>query len=85
MRTLDQEELIAKAVHTDGPTLEEAMDSLRELPKLWDDAEPSGRKLLAEEALMDRIDVLGTGKVKLHPSASARLKGGTEPGMGLDW
>jgi hypothetical protein len=45
---------------------------------------PDGRKLLAEESLMDRIDVLGTGKVKLHPSASARLKGGTEPGMGLD-
>ena len=74
MRTLDQEELTAKALHADGPTAEEAVDSLRELPKLWDDAEPDGRKLLAE-ALMDRIDVLGTGKVKLHPSASAKAQG----------
>jgi hypothetical protein len=58
----------------DGPTAEEAVDSLRELPKLWGDAKPDGRKLLAE-ALMDRIDVLGTGKVKLHPSASAKAQG----------
>jgi DNA invertase Pin-like site-specific DNA recombinase len=74
MRTLDQEETRAKAAHTDGLTPDEAIESLRELPELWDDAEPSGRKLLAE-SLFDRIDVLGARKVKLHPSASAKAQG----------
>jgi hypothetical protein len=41
---------------------------------LWDDADPSGRKLLAE-ALFERIDVLGARKVRLHPSASAKAQG----------
>jgi hypothetical protein len=50
------------------------VESLRELPQLWNDAEPSGRKLLAE-ALFERIDILGTRKVKLHPSASAKAQG----------
>jgi hypothetical protein len=74
MRALDQEERQAKAAQADGPTPEEAVESLRELPKLWDDAEPSGRRLLAE-ALLDRIDVLGARKVRLHPSASAKAQG----------
>jgi len=73
-RTLDQQESQAKAVHADGLTREEAIESLRELPQLWNDAEPSGRKLLAE-ALFERIDILGTRKVKLHPSASAKAQG----------
>jgi DNA invertase Pin-like site-specific DNA recombinase len=77
MRMLDQQEQEAKGVHADGPTPEEAVESLRELPKLWDDAEPSGRKLLAE-ALFERIDVLGARKVKLHPSASAQAQGWAE-------
>ena len=74
MRALDQEEARAKVARADGPTPEEAVESLRELPKLWDDAEPSGRRLLAE-ALLDRIDGLGARKVKLHPSASAKAQG----------
>jgi DNA invertase Pin-like site-specific DNA recombinase len=74
MRTLDQQESQAKAMHADGPTAEEAIESLRELPQLWNDAEPSGRKLQAE-ALFERIDILGTRKVKLHPSASAKAQG----------
>ncbi len=74
MRSLDQEEATARAAHTDGLTSEEAIESLRELPKLWDDAEPSGRKLLAE-ALFERIDVLAARKVRLHPSASAKAQG----------
>ena len=74
MRALDQEEARAKVARADGPTPEEAVELLRELPKLWDDAEPSGRRLLAE-ALLDRIDVLGARKVKLHPSASAKAQG----------
>jgi DNA invertase Pin-like site-specific DNA recombinase len=74
MRTLDQEEQRARGAAPEGPTADEATESLRELPKLWDDAEPSGRKLLAE-ALFERIDVLGAGKAKLHPSASAKAQG----------
>ena len=74
MRALDQQERQAKAARADGPTPDEAVESLRELPELWDDAEPSGRRLLAE-ALLDRIDVLGARKVKLHPSASAKAQG----------
>jgi len=74
MRTLDQEEARARAAHADGITPEEAIESLRELPSLWDDADPSGRKLLAE-ALFERIDVLGARKVRLHPSASAKAQG----------
>jgi DNA invertase Pin-like site-specific DNA recombinase len=74
MRALDQQEAQARAVHADGLTPEEAVESLRELPQLWDDAEPSGRKLLAE-ALFERIDVLGARKVRLHPSASAKAQG----------
>jgi hypothetical protein len=74
MRALDQEEARAKAAHSDGLTREEAIESLRELPELWDDADPSGRRLLAE-ALFERIDILGTRKVRLHPSASAKAQG----------
>jgi DNA invertase Pin-like site-specific DNA recombinase len=74
MRALDQEEQAARGERAGGLTPQEAVESLRELPKLWDDAEPSGRKLLAE-ALFERIDVLGSRKVRLHPSASAKAQG----------
>jgi DNA invertase Pin-like site-specific DNA recombinase len=77
MRGLDREEETAKGATNDGPTPEEAVGYLRNLPGIWDDAEPSGRKLLAE-ALFERIDVLGSAKVKLHPSASARAQGWAE-------
>ena len=77
MRALDQEEHRARGASADGPTAEEATEFLRKLPELWDEAEPSGRKLLAE-ALFERIDVLGAGKAKLHPSASAQAQGWAE-------
>jgi hypothetical protein len=57
MRVLDREEEAARGSRDDGPTPEEAVEFLRDLPSIWDDAEPAGRKLLAE-ALFDRIDVL---------------------------
>jgi DNA invertase Pin-like site-specific DNA recombinase len=74
MRALDQDEQRARGASADGPTAEEAIEFMRNLPGLWDEAEPSGRKLLAE-ALFERIDVLGAGKAKLHPSASAKAQG----------
>ena len=77
MRALDQQELGARGAGAAGSTREEAIEFLRNLPGLWDEAEPSGRKLLAE-ALFERIDVLGAGKAKLHPSASAKAQGWAE-------
>ena len=77
MRALDQQEQGARGAGATGPTAEEAIEFLRNLPELWEDAEPSGRKLLAE-ALFERIDVLGAGKAKLHPSASAKAQGWAE-------
>jgi hypothetical protein len=56
------------------------VESLRELPQLWDDAESSGCKLLAQ-ALFDRIDVLGARKVRLHPS----IGDGSRVGRCLEW
>ena len=47
---------------------------LRQLAVVGDQAEPAGRKLLAE-ALFERIDILGSTKVKVHPSASAKAQG----------
>lgn len=76
--------LAARGATPEGPSAEDATEFLRNLPELWDQAEPSGRKLLAE-ALFERIDVLGAGKAKLHPSASAQAQGWAVPGMGLDW
>jgi len=84
MRALDQQEQGARGATPDGPSAEEATEFLRNLPGLWDRPKPSGRKLLAE-ALFERIDVLGAGKAKLHPSASAKAQGGPRLGMGLDW
>ena len=77
MRTLDQDEQRARGAAPEGPTADEVTEFLRNLPTLWDEAEPSGRKLLAE-ALFERIDVLGAGKAKLHPSASAQAQGWAE-------
>jgi hypothetical protein len=74
MRTLDQEGQRARGAVPGGPTADEATEFLRNLPELWDQAEPSGRKLLAEE-LFERIDVLGARKVRLHPSASVKAQG----------
>jgi DNA invertase Pin-like site-specific DNA recombinase len=60
MRRLDREETEAKATNVDIPTAEEAIEYLGDLARLWDEAEGSGRKQLAE-ALFERIDVLGVG------------------------
>ena len=77
MRRLDQDEAEAQVTQADLPTAAEAVEYLGNLPQLWEEAEGSGRRLLAE-ALFDRIDVLGAGKVHLHPSASARAQGWAE-------
>ena len=77
MRRLDQDEAEAQVTQADLPTAAEAVEYLGNLPQLWEEAEGSGRRLLAE-ALFDRIDVLGAGKVHLHPSASSRAQGWAE-------
>jgi len=74
MRRLDQEEGSARAMRATGPTPAEAVDYLRDLAALWDGADGSGRRLLAE-ALFERIDVLGATRVHLRPSASAQAQG----------
>ena len=74
MRALDQDEGRAREASPGGPSPEESVEAMRDLPSLWDQAEPSGRKLLAE-ALFERIDILGSTKVKVHPSASAKAQG----------
>ena len=77
MRRLDREEADAKSIVAAGPTRAEAAAYLRDLARLWDDADGSGRKLLAE-ALFDRIEVLGAHRVNLHPSPSATAQGWAE-------
>ncbi len=77
MRRLDREEGDAKGAVPAGPTRAEAAAYLRDLARLWDDADGSGRKLLAE-ALFYRIDVLGAKRVNLHPSPSATAQGWAE-------
>ena len=77
MRRLDAEAQDGQAAPEPGPTASQAIAYLRDLPRLWDSAEGSGRRLLAE-ALFDRIEVLGARKVRIHPSASARAQGWAE-------
>ena len=74
MRRLDGEEASARNAKVAGPTAAEAMTYLRDLPRLWDEAEGAGRRLLAE-ALFERIEVLGARRVNLTPSASAEALG----------
>ena len=74
MPRLDQEDGTARAAKSSGPTAAEAVAYLRDLATLWDQADGSERKILAE-ALFDRIDVLGAKRVNLHPSASAQAQG----------
>jgi DNA invertase Pin-like site-specific DNA recombinase len=77
MRRLDAEARDGKLAPLLGPTAAEAIAYLGDLPGLWDQADGSGRRLLAE-ALFDRIDVLGVRKVRIHPSASAQAQGWAE-------
>jgi DNA invertase Pin-like site-specific DNA recombinase len=70
MARLDVEEAAAHERTDDGPTAAEAADRLRDLPKLWDDADGSGRRLLAE-ALFERLEVLGVRKLRIRPTPTA--------------
>jgi DNA invertase Pin-like site-specific DNA recombinase len=70
MDRLDAEEAEARARINDGPTAAEAVAYLADLARLWDEAEGSGRKLLAE-ALFERVEVLGVRKVQIRPTATA--------------
>jgi DNA invertase Pin-like site-specific DNA recombinase len=74
MRRLDHEESVARATDADGPTAAEAVEFLSDLQRLWEEAEGTGRRQLAE-ALFERIDVLGATKIRVHPSASAKAQG----------
>ena len=51
----------------------------RDLPRLWEEAEWSGRRRLAE-ALFERIDVLGAQEVHLRPSTGSGMGRGVERG-----
>jgi DNA invertase Pin-like site-specific DNA recombinase len=70
MARLDAEEATAREHVDDGPTAAEAVEYLQNLPTLWDRAEGSGRRLLAE-ALFERIEVLGVRRLRIHPTATA--------------
>ena len=74
MRRLDRDEADTKGAVPSRPTRAEAAGYLRDPAQLWDDADGSGRKLLAA-ALFDRIEVLGAQRVNLHPSPSATAQG----------
>jgi hypothetical protein len=67
MARLDVEEVAAHERTDDGPTAAEAADRLRDLPKLWDDADGSGRRLHLE-ALFERLEVLGVRKLRIRPT-----------------
>ena len=84
MRRLDRDEADTKGAVPSRPTRAEAAGYLRDPAQLWDDADGSGRKLLAA-ALFDRIEVLGAQRVNLHPSPSATAQGWAEAWNGLDW
>lgn len=77
MRRLDGEQIAAQSAEPNLTTPEEAVEYLQDLPRLWEEADGSGRRLLAE-ALFERIDILGGRKVRVHPSASARARGWDE-------
>jgi hypothetical protein len=82
MSHLDAEETAARERAVDGPSAAEAVAYLHDLPKLWDEADGSGRKLLAE-ALFERVEVLGTRKVHIRPSASAMRYGWADAWRGV--
>jgi hypothetical protein len=77
MARLDEEEAAARQKGPEGPTAAEAVGWLRDLPKLWEQADGSGRKLLAE-AMFERVDVLGVQKVRIHPTPTAVRYGWAE-------
>ena len=82
MARLDAEEAAARERAIDGPTAAEAVEYLRNLPTLWDKAEGSGKKLLAE-ALFERVEVLGTRKVHIRPTSTAVRYGWADAWRGV--
>lgn len=74
MARLDAEEAEARARVDEGPTAADAAEYLGNLARLWDEAEGSGRKLLAE-ALFERVEVLGVREVRIRPTAAAARHG----------
>lgn len=82
MSRFDAEEAAARERAIEGPTATEAVAYLRDLLVSWDEAEGSGRKLLAE-ALFERVEVLGTRKVHIRPSPSAMRYGWADAWRGV--
>ena len=69
MTRLDAEEKAARERPQAAVTARDVRRYLTDLPKLWRETEPEGRRAIAEAAF-DRIDAMGLDLV-LHPSAEA--------------
>ncbi|HEX8939791.1 MAG TPA: hypothetical protein VF763_06470 [Candidatus Limnocylindrales bacterium] len=61
------------------PTAAEARDHLESLPDLWAKTSDAGRHAIAE-AMLERIEVLGTKEAIVHPTPEAEAHGWRELG-----
>ncbi len=76
MARLDAEEKAARERPEPAVSARDVRRYLTDLPKLWRDTEPEGRRAIAEAAF-DRIDAMGLDLV-IHPSAEAERYGWSE-------
>ncbi len=76
MARLDTEEKATLERPQPGVTARDVRRYLTDLPKLWRDTDPGGRRGIAEAAF-DRIDAMGLDLV-IHPSAEAERFGWSE-------
>ena len=72
MKRLDAEETAARSAPSQSPTAAQARAYLEDLPRLWKETSPEGRRGLAQ-AIFDRVDVLGVTDytITLTPEAEA--------------
>ena len=76
MARLDAEEKTAKSRPQVPVTARDVRRYLTDLPRLWRETEPAGRRAIAEAAF-DRIDAMGLDLV-IHPSPEAERYGWSE-------
>jgi hypothetical protein len=72
MKRLDAEEAAARSAPSQSPTAAQARAYLEDLPRLWKETSPEGRRGLAQ-AIFTRVDVLGATDytITLTPEAEA--------------
>jgi hypothetical protein len=83
LKRLDAEEAAAHAAPSQSPTAAQARAYLEDLPRLWRETSPEGRRGLAQ-AIFEKVEVLGVTDytITLTPEAEAH---GLEDALGPEF